>query len=471
MNTLIRLPGVLTALLCLWVTTGSVLAQTVFWELEPVPDSKLGAGAFTRIGGKTAPAGVHFKLTQNQLQAPLVLTLTATDKAHPVRLRCFKETGDLFSIETDPSGLATRSFRTGEDLKFQLTGDKGASYQLSVWRGPAIILPPASPMRPMSEVTTAPVETQPAATTTTTAVATTQAAGGGGTNSILLGGILVVLVVIAGLMFRGQQGRGRAPLLLLSLSLQAFTATAQEENIDLRPKKVDDAEADARHIEQVQTNIEKFKMFTEGLNKIFNEKFDLNSPIDIKSLEEKGFKGAKVDIASALKTALNLLEAFELIDPREKFLVPDYNPPGLPILPSRAAGDGGISAEMWGEFRDLQDKINKAKTHLEGNYVVLKQTELKTKRLEELTDSAGGFSAIAGLYWAKSKADPNDPMNKSKKGFYDKYDTGQESGLNYLNDALKEFAEFELKHYADRNWYLYFGLPYYNFMVARYVRK
>lgn len=103
--------------------------------------------------------------------------------------------------------------------------------------------------------------------------------------------------------------------------------------------------------------------------------------------------------------------------------------------------------------------------------VVLKQTELKTKRLEELTDTAGGFSAIAGLYWAKTKADPNVPMNKSKAGFYEKYDSGQQDGLEYLNDALKEMAGFELKHYGDRNWYLYFGLPYHNFMVARYVRK
>lgn len=460
MKTIIRLPGVRAGLLLLFCALSHAGAQTVFWELEPVPDAKTGAGAFTRVGGKTTPDGVRFKLTGNQLQAPLVLTLTATDKARPVKLRGFKDTGDLFSIETDASGLATRAFRTGEDIKFHLTGTAGAAYQLSVWRGPAVVLPPASPVRPMSEVTTAPADPPAAAP-----------ASRGGTNSLLLGGILVVLMVIAGLMFRGQQMRGRQPMIALAFSLLAITAMAQDENIDIRPKKVEEAEADPRHAETIQTHIDKFKELTDAINKVSEGKINLNSPYDLKSLEERGFKGAKMDVAAVLQAALSLLEAFELIDPREKFLQPDYNPPGLPILPSRAAGDGGISPQVWGEFRDLQDKINKAKTHLEGNYVVLKQTELKTKRLEELADSAGGFSAIAGLYWAKSKADPNDPMNKSKTTFYAKYDEGQESGLNFLNDTLKEFAEFELKHYGDRNWYLYFGLPYYNFMVARYVRK
>ena len=101
----------------------------------------------------------------------------------------------------------------------------------------------------------------------------------------------------------------------------------------------------------------------------------------------------------------------------------------------------------------------------------MKQTELKTKRLEDLADTAGGFSGIAGLYWATTKANPNDPMNKSKAEFYKTYDNGQKNGLQFLNDALKEMAEFEKKNYGDSNWYLYFGLPYYNFMVARYTRQ
>jgi|UniRef100_UPI0037845A02 hypothetical protein len=452
---------VMTGLLACAMLETPGIAQTTYWEIEPVKDPRVASGTFSTIGGRTTPAGVHFKLMNNQLNAPVVITLTAQDKTKPLRIRAFKDSGELFVKDTDASGIATQSFRTGEDIKFAVTGDKGAAYQLSVWRGPQIILPPPSPVQPMSDIS------PPHEITT----AAPEKAGGGSMTTVLLTGIFVVLMVIAVLMFRGQQMKDRVPLILLPFLLVLTPAYPQEENIDIRPRPVADADQDARHAEQIQGHIDKFKEITEAIKTITEGKIDFNSPIDIKSLEEKGFKGANVDIASLLQTTLNLLEAFEIIDPREKFLQPDYSPPGLPILPSRASGDGSISPEAYGAFRDLQGKINKAKTHLEGNYVVLKQTELKTKRLEELADSAGGFSAIAGLYWAKSKADPNDPMNKSKAGFYEKYDGGQESGLKFLNDTLKEMAEFELKRYGDRNWYLYFGLPYYNFMVARYVRK
>jgi hypothetical protein len=80
------------------------------------------------------------------------------------------------------------------------------------------------------------------------------------------------------------------------------------------------------------------------------------------------------------------------------------------------------------------------------------------------------MNGVAGLYWAKIQGDPNDPMNKSKAAFYAKYDGAQANGLKFLNDALKAMGDFEMKNYGDRNWYLYFGLPYYNFMVARYTR-
>jgi hypothetical protein len=114
--------------------------------------------------------------------------------------------------------------------------------------------------------------------------------------------------------------------------------------------------------------------------------------------------------------------------------------------------------------------LDAEKNYLEKNYVVLRQTEIKTKRLAELANSAANMNGIAGLYWAKIQGDPNDPMNKAKAAFFAKYDGAQENGLKALNETLKAMGDFEFKTYGDRNWYLYFGLPYYNFMVARYTR-
>jgi hypothetical protein len=459
-----------------FVLISSAAAQTTYWELEPVQNPKV-EGAFTTIGGRTAPAGVHFKLKNNKLTAPVVLTLIAQDVAKPVKISAFKESGPLFDLTTNAQGKASRSFRSGEEILFKLTGESGVGYQLSVWRGPEIILPKPSPFKPMSEVVGTAAAAATAAAGAPAAVVTGEtkaaSAGGGGlgtTANVLLFAIFAVLLGIGCLIFRGQQMKGRAPLLIFALMSAATGATAQEENIDLRPKAVEEEQRDPRHAEEVQKNIDKLKEMMEQLKTLTNEKIDFNSPFDLSKLEERGLKNPKINVAGIMQAALNLLEAFEIIDPREKFMQADYNPPGLPILPSRGMTDN-LKPEVYGEFRGLQENINKARTHLENNYVVLKQTELKTKRLEELADTAGGFSAIAGLYWAKSKADANDPMNKSKTKFYQNYDNGQESGLKFLNDTLKEMAQFELTHYGDRNWYLYFGLPYYNFMVARYVRK
>jgi len=264
-------------------------------------------------------------------------------------------------------------------------------------------------------------------------------------------------------------------LLALGLGLALLGAPAAalaqpEGNIDTRPRPIEAAERDVRIAEEAQRSIDAFKLWAERIKDLTGEKIDFNSPYDLSGLKDRGLRNPNLNVAGVLQTVLNLLEAFEFIDPRENFLQPDYDPRGMPPLPSRGVGDATLSAADYGEFRRLQDAINKAKRHLEGNYIVLKQTELKTKRLEELAGSAANMSGIAGLYWATIQGNPNDPMNVAKAKFYATYDKGQESGLEFLNDTLKEMGEFEKRVYGDGNWYLYFGLPYYNYMQTRYTR-
>lgn len=239
---------------------------------------------------------------------------------------------------------------------------------------------------------------------------------------------------------------------------------------DLAPKLIKPEERDPRAAEAIQKNIDTLKDLFDKIKTITEGKIDPNTPIDIGGLKAWGFKNPGVDITGVLQTALNLMEAFGYIDPRENLIQPELNPRGMPELASRAVKDPNLSPEEYGEFRKLTHDIDAEKNFLEQNFVVLKQTEIKAKRLTDLANSAGNMSGIAGLYWAKVQGDPNDPMNKSKAGFYAKYDGAQANGLKALNDTLKAMGDFELKKYGDRNWYLYFGLPYYNFMAARYTR-
>jgi hypothetical protein len=258
-------------------------------------------------------------------------------------------------------------------------------------------------------------------------------------------------------------------LALATLLCSAPLALAQSAD-DLAPKLIKPADRDPHAAEEIQKNIDTLKSLFDKIKTVTEGKVDPNSPIDIKALKDWGLKNPSVDITGMLQTALNLMEAYNLIDPRENALQPDLHPRGMPDLPSRAAKDGNLSPEQYGEFRKYLHDLDAEKNFLEKNYVVLRQTEIKTKRLTELANSAANMNGIAGLYWAKIQGDPNDPMNKAKAGFFAKYDGAQANGLKALNDTLKAMGDFEFKTYGDRNWYLYFGLPYYNFMQARYTR-
>jgi hypothetical protein len=258
---------------------------------------------------------------------------------------------------------------------------------------------------------------------------------------------------------------------LLALMAATMPAHAQPSSSDdLTPKLIKPQERDPRAAEAIQKNIDTLKDLFDKIKTITHGKVDPNTPIDIGGLKDWGLKNPGVDITGMLQTALNLMEAYGYIDPREDLIQPDLNPRGMPELASRAVKDPNLSPEEYGAFRKLTHDIDAEKNFLEKNYVVLKQTEIKTKRLADLANSAANMSGIAGVYWAKVQGDPNDPMNKSKAAFYDKYDGAQANGLKALNDTLKAMGDFELKNYGDRNWYLYFGLPYYNFMAARYTR-
>jgi hypothetical protein len=258
--------------------------------------------------------------------------------------------------------------------------------------------------------------------------------------------------------------------LVLAVAVGLPQYASAQKNVDYRPSDIAPAARDPRSGKAMQEDVDKLKTLMDRIKQITNGKLDPNSPIDIGSLKSYGLKDPKVDVMGAVQNALNLLQEFGFIDPAENALQPDYNPRGLPALPSRAVGDANLTAEEYGTFIGLQKDINHAREFLEKNYVVLRQTEIHTKRLTDLANSAASMSGIAGVYWAAKQADVNDPMNKSKTAFYDKYDKAQKNGLDFLNDRLKKLSEFERTKYGDQNWYVYFGLPYYNFMVARYTR-
>jgi len=214
--TLARCKRVWTATLALaaaFLILTPALAQTVYWELEPARDPTVEIGTFTAVGGATTPQGVNFKLTNNKATQPQILTLVSRT-GEPLRLLAFKDGEPFLDEATDASGKLTVRFRTGEDMKFRVTGAAGATYQLSVWRGPDVTLPPPSPVVAMDEALRGAAAKGKAAASASPDPTTADAKGSGGPGwlmYVLLGGILIALVVIAGLIFMGQRKKAETP--------------------------------------------------------------------------------------------------------------------------------------------------------------------------------------------------------------------------------------------------------------------
>jgi hypothetical protein len=167
-----------------------------------------------------------------------------------------------------------------------------------------------------------------------------------------------------------------ALLILLGAALPAHAQPAGPD--DLTPKLIKPAERDPRAAEAIQKNIDTLKDLFDKIKTITDGKVDPNTPIDIKGLKDWGFKNPSVDITGMLQTALNLMEAYGFIDPRENLIQPDLNPRGMPDLASRAVKDPNLSADERAAFIKITHDIDVEKNFLEKNYVVLKQTEIKT---------------------------------------------------------------------------------------------
>lgn len=197
---------VAAVLFALWATGPTRAAH--YWELTPAADPRVAAGTYTVAGGKTSPDGVAFVLKNNTLDHPVQLTLVSTAAGARLHLSAFKDAAPFFDKDTDANGMLVVRFRTGDDMHFKVTGPTGSTYQIAVWRGPAIKLPGRGPVVAMDAAEAGSVRPPQAAPP---AAPVAPAAGKSGSNTLIyifLGAIVVALGVIAVLIYRGQRMRG-----------------------------------------------------------------------------------------------------------------------------------------------------------------------------------------------------------------------------------------------------------------------
>lgn len=197
---------VVATLVALFATEAARATQ--YWELTPVADARVAYGTYTVARGKTSPDGVNFTLKNNTLDSPVQLTLVSTATGAKLHLSAFKDAGSFFDQDTDANGTLVVRFRTGDDTHFKVSGPVGSTYQIAVWRGPAIKLPVNDPIVAM-DAAQAGGARPPQAAQPVNAAPVAEKSGSSMVIYILLAGIFVALLVIAGLIYRGQQMRGK----------------------------------------------------------------------------------------------------------------------------------------------------------------------------------------------------------------------------------------------------------------------
>jgi len=144
----------------------------------------------------------------------------------------------------------------------------------------------------------------------------------------------------------------------------------------------------------------------------------------------------------------------------------DLSPRGMPKLPSSYKGDANPSSQKIDRFKKINNRIQAAHKFLENNFVVYKQTMITANRIKKLQQAAANVSTFSQLALMIHGGD-----TPGEKIFNDKYDRAVQNGLDYLDQALKEMSEFEDEVYGFDNWYVYYGIQFYNFMLKRYFRE
>jgi hypothetical protein len=461
------------------------------WEIEPQDDPRFWLGKVSVVGGPLGTDPIVFVLKKIALSTPIQVTLAATDANQPIDLSVYKESAGkplVSGTATSDKPLTVR-FKTGGPVYFAVKGADGAHYQLLTWVGPEFEIEESSPIIPVAEYPPSPPRVEKAISPLAPASPTPNQPGGavvlGVGPSILLGLILLALIAIIILLWRRGSRSGAA--LLLVLVFAHGSVAAEEKGVPNKVTPKDEAPPVKKNVSDLTKALDTISKVAEGKDfeggtykpktrepgVIFvkDPSKDITYTIKTeKEVEEKPGSGIKIkkivgDSAALLKFTLGLLEEFGYIDPREAAIQKNMNPPGMPLLPSRCAKD----PECGPCFKKANKDLMEARSLLETQYVIYKQTELATGRIIELGDAAAGMSSIAKFVWDQEKH--GTTVTALQEKFYGQYDTNLEKLLRNVNDALIAQAGCERKAFDDQDWYNRYGWLYYSFLRDRYTRK
>ena len=276
---------------------------------------------------------MRFILKKLTTDMPVQVTLVSTDAGKDLKLEVFKGTWNnlLLSGSTkEKGGPVSFRFRTAEDACFVVSGPSLSTYQMMVWVGPEMKAQPPQPFVTYEEYARLkPTAFSPAPIAAAESSSRPQAVEAGSGSPfivVLLVGILGVLATIAFLLLRRQRVAANLLLVGVILGAGALAGGASLPQDDLAPLPVTK--------EKLDPSLRKpFDALVQALKAYSSASGDLLPGEDLTKINDLLGKSAG-SMAKNLGLGLNLLEQFGYIDRREAAVQPNFNPPGMPPLPS-----------------------------------------------------------------------------------------------------------------------------------------
>jgi hypothetical protein len=342
-----------------------VHARKPIWEITLKEHKDFRLGKYGGAIGATAPEGVRFVVKNVHIKQPIQVTLESKSEKNNVTLSVFKDNWDSPNLEssTGKKGITTLRFRTGGNVRMKVSGPHGAQYQMLVWVGPKFEIKKPAPfmsMKEYEEQASLQSRTQPADMDTRHPPSDKKDR----TLYILLILLIIILAVIAFLLYRGQKKQNMNIFILgfifLGIMMSSQFVFAYDDPLKPRPLTME----------------EIWEKNRKAINEL-REKLDM--------IPETG-KSEIDDLVTGTKLMFTFMEYFGLIDRREAAVQPNYNPDGMPPLPSRCYADPhGKCAAC---FDEATEKLNKWHKLLEDQWVIYRQTMLEAGRIIELSDAA-----------------------------------------------------------------------------------
>lgn len=437
-----------------------------YWTLSPAQQPGLEGAKMALVGGHTFPGeyGAHFQLKEVTAAQPVDLQLVSTAGVQ-LDIIAFKTkpSEPLLEARTGSDRTAKLRFRASGPVYFRITGPLDSPYELAVVVGDAISIPPVDSMVSMKDHGgPRPARIAAAAVAAATTVMAQTDDGGFSATTLLLMLILGALVAIACILLRKTRAIAATTVVV---ALAAFGSAAGAQMNTFTKKMLENRTLGGRkeYQDRIKPSLIAPPEATSDSQGFINDSKKKWGEI---SKTRKTFKDT-VDWAYALKS---FLDKRGLIDPKDAAVQPNYNPRGLPKLPSSYLDELNPGTDKMMKYNALAERVQRARVHLEKNYVARKETELEAGIIREMAEAAAGMSAFAKIAWENAKADKTKGFNVAAARFYAKYDEGQANGIEYLEKALQDMARFEADHYAEYNWYVFYAVPFIQFLRLRYIR-